>query len=64
MTETSDASGTPPEDRPPVAPYAAQVALRWSDMDAYAHINNVQLVRMIVVYGLIVLCFFFVGGGV
>ena len=28
-------------------PYAAQVALRWSDMDAYAHINNVQFLRLL-----------------
>ncbi len=28
-------------------PYAAQVSLRWSDMDAYAHINNVQFLRLL-----------------
>jgi acyl-CoA thioester hydrolase len=28
-------------------PYAAHVALRWSDMDAYAHINNVQFLRLL-----------------
>ncbi|MFM6850406.1 MAG: thioesterase family protein, partial [Terrabacter sp.] len=32
---------------PQVKPYAAQVALRWSDMDAYAHINNVQFLRLL-----------------
>lgn len=30
-----------------VQPYAAQVSLRWSDMDAYAHINNVQFLRLL-----------------
>lgn len=28
-------------------PYAANVSLRWSDMDAYAHINNVQFLRLL-----------------
>ena len=28
-------------------PYAALVSLRWSDMDAYAHINNVQFLRLL-----------------
>ncbi|MBB2986985.1 acyl-CoA thioesterase [Terracoccus luteus] len=27
--------------------YAAHVSLRWSDMDAYAHINNVQFLRLL-----------------
>ncbi|WP_347351759.1 acyl-CoA thioesterase [Intrasporangium sp.] len=27
--------------------YAADVSLRWSDMDAYAHINNVQFLRLL-----------------
>jgi acyl-CoA thioester hydrolase len=31
----------------PAPPYAAHVALRWSDMDAYAHINNVQFLRLL-----------------
>ena len=31
----------------PATPYAAHVALRWSDMDAYAHINNVQFLRLL-----------------
>ncbi|HET7398594.1 MAG TPA: acyl-CoA thioesterase [Intrasporangium sp.] len=31
----------------PGQPYAASVALRWSDMDAYAHINNVQFLRLL-----------------
>ena len=34
-------------ERPTTAPYAAHVALRWSDMDAYAHINNVQFLRLL-----------------
>lgn len=38
----SESTGTPP-----AAPYAAHVALRWSDMDAYAHINNVQFLRLL-----------------
>lgn len=38
----SESTGTPP-----TAPYAAHVALRWSDMDAYAHINNVQFLRLL-----------------
>jgi acyl-CoA thioester hydrolase len=32
---------------PDSKPYAAHVALRWSDMDAYAHINNVQFLRLL-----------------
>lgn len=36
---------TAPVDGP--APYAAHVSLRWSDMDAYAHINNVQFLRLL-----------------
>ena len=28
-------------------PYAAQVSLHWSDMDAYAHINDVQFLRLL-----------------
>src|SRR6476646_4400452 len=47
MTETSDVTGTPPEAEPQARPYAAQVSLRWSDMDAYAHINNVQFLRLL-----------------
>ena len=42
MPETT---GTAPI--PPTKPYAADVALRWSDMDAYAHINNVQFLRLL-----------------
>ncbi|MBM6404257.1 acyl-CoA thioesterase [Phycicoccus sp. CSK15P-2] len=28
-------------------PYAALVPLRWSDMDAYGHVNNVQYLRLL-----------------
>lgn len=34
-------------DQPSSQPYAAHVSLRWSDMDAYAHINNVQFLRLL-----------------
>ncbi|MDN5790978.1 MAG: acyl-CoA thioesterase [Micrococcales bacterium] len=34
------------DTRPPT-PYAVDVPLRWSDMDAYAHINNVQFLRLL-----------------
>jgi len=37
----------PMTDRADRTPYAAQVSLRWSDMDAYAHINNVQFLRLL-----------------
>jgi acyl-CoA thioester hydrolase len=39
----SRAAGSPAS----ATPYAAQVSLRWSDMDAYAHINNVQFLRLL-----------------
>ncbi len=32
---------------PTSLPYAADVPLRWSDMDAYGHINNVQFLRLL-----------------
>ena len=28
-------------------PYRVQVPLRWSDMDAYGHVNNVQFLRLL-----------------
>ena len=28
-------------------PYVTQVPLRWSDMDAYGHVNNVQYLRLL-----------------
>lgn len=28
-------------------PYTADVPLRWSDMDAYGHVNNVQFLRLL-----------------
>ena len=35
----------PVEDR--VNDYTVDVPLRWSDMDAYAHVNNVQFLRLL-----------------
>ncbi|WP_168581837.1 acyl-CoA thioesterase [Gephyromycinifex aptenodytis] len=29
------------------APYTVEIPLRWSDMDAYAHVNNVQFLRLL-----------------
>lgn len=29
------------------SPYVVPVPLRWSDMDAYAHVNNVQFLRLL-----------------
>ncbi|MGI8717477.1 MAG: acyl-CoA thioesterase [Lapillicoccus sp.] len=29
------------------APYRVNVPLRWSDMDAYGHVNNVQFLRLL-----------------
>ncbi|WP_245627445.1 acyl-CoA thioesterase [Kribbia dieselivorans] len=31
----------------PPTPYSIQVHLRWSDMDAYGHVNNVQYLRLL-----------------
>jgi acyl-CoA thioester hydrolase len=45
MTGTTD--GTTHATTDAHTPYAAHVALRWSDMDAYAHINNVQFLRLL-----------------
>lgn len=28
-------------------PYTVDIALRWSDMDAYGHVNNVQFLRLL-----------------
>ena len=42
MTDDAGAAGAET-----LKPYAAHVALRWSDMDAYAHINNVQFLRLL-----------------
>lgn len=48
MSETPHVPDTPREaDVAGVGPYAAHVSLRWSDMDAYAHINNVQFLRLL-----------------
>ena len=32
---------------PTARPYRTQVPLRWSDMDAYGHVNNVQYLRLL-----------------
>lgn len=31
----------------PARPYHVDVPLRWSDMDAYGHVNNVQFLRLL-----------------
>lgn len=31
----------------PPSPYRVDVPLRWSDMDAYGHVNNVQFLRLL-----------------
>jgi acyl-CoA thioester hydrolase len=31
----------------PQRPYHVEVPLRWSDMDAYGHVNNVQFLRLL-----------------
>ena len=33
--------------RSPTARYRVNVPLRWSDMDAYGHVNNVQFLRLL-----------------
>ena len=32
---------------PAVSRYAVDIQIRWSDMDAYGHVNNVQFLRLI-----------------
>lgn len=46
MSATSSAGPepTPSAGRVP-RPYSLELALRWSDMDAYGHVNNVQFLR-------------------
>ncbi|KGN39186.1 acyl-CoA thioesterase [Knoellia subterranea] len=36
-----------PAAAPSERPYRTQVPLRWSDMDAYGHVNNVQYLRLL-----------------
>ncbi len=43
VTRQSD----PPATQPPSRPYRVDVPLRWSDMDAYGHVNNVQFLRLL-----------------
>ncbi|MDU0312414.1 thioesterase family protein [Phycicoccus sp. M110.8] len=38
----SEDQATPPPER-----YRVNVPLRWSDMDAYGHVNNVQFLRLL-----------------
>jgi acyl-CoA thioester hydrolase len=35
------------EDGAMTRPYVVEVPLRWSDMDAYGHVNNVQYLRLL-----------------
>jgi acyl-CoA thioester hydrolase len=41
---TADRTGAA---EPPAERYRADVPLRWSDMDAYGHVNNVQFLRLL-----------------
>ncbi|GAA2024795.1 thioesterase family protein [Terrabacter terrae] len=64
MSETTDAIGTPQEvGDAKSGRYAAHVSLRWSDMDAYAHINNVQFLRLLEDARVIAFRDWFDGGG-
>lgn len=36
-----------PASEPTARPYRTEVPLRWSDMDAYGHVNNVQYLRLL-----------------
>ena len=36
-----------PVTEPAARPYRTEVPLRWSDMDAYGHVNNVQYLRLL-----------------
>lgn len=47
----------------PSRPYYADVPLRWSDMDALRHINNVQIVRLLEEARIIALRDWFPGEG-
>lgn len=48
-TGHSDSPRTPTAAAPqgPLRPYRVDVPLRWSDMDAYGHVNNVQFLRLL-----------------
>jgi acyl-CoA thioester hydrolase len=37
----------PVQSEPTSRPYLVDVPLRWSDMDAYGHVNNVQFLRLL-----------------
>lgn len=55
MTDASPSSGTTSSPAPspsgsaetPAPRLRTQVPLRWGDMDAYGHINNVQIIRVL-----------------
>lgn len=40
-------SSDAPLPEPSSRPYRTQVPLRWSDMDAYGHVNNVEYLRLL-----------------
>jgi acyl-CoA thioester hydrolase len=40
-------SESDPVPEPSARPYRTEVPLRWSDMDAYGHVNNVQYLRLL-----------------
>ena len=44
MSEHTSAATAPAEDGPGVV---VRIPMRWGDMDAYGHVNNVEVVRML-----------------
>lgn len=36
-----------PAEPDPVVPYTVDIQIRWSDMDAYGHVNNVAFLRLL-----------------
>lgn len=36
-----------PDSRAPDSPYTVDIQIRWSDMDAYGHVNNVEFLRLL-----------------
>ena len=47
MKPGNEAWGIEPERLSGVSDYFVDVPLRWSDMDAYGHVNNVQFLRLL-----------------
>ena len=51
MSDPAQPASAHPAAEPPLAPdaepYRVDVPLRWSDMDAYGHVNNVQFLRLL-----------------